>query len=76
MQPDPRTIGHSSPGYLQLGHVPSNETRQIPQSSSTSVEVAVSSGSTFQCHVANPCQSMMLTFMAEMVARKTKTEQR
>lgn len=59
VHPLPNTRGQSSPGYLQLGHVPSNGTRQIPQSSSPP-----SLWAALQCHVATPCQFRMCTFMA------------
>lgn len=65
VQPDPRTMGQSSPGCLQLGQVPSKATRQIPQSSSiTPPLVGRPSGLRFQCQVENPCHSVILTFMS------------
>ena len=46
--------GHSSPGYLQVGHVPSNWTRQIPQTSSSGRS---------QRQEATAFHSLMVTFM-------------
>lgn len=57
VQVSPNTKGHPSPGYLQLGQVPSKGTRQIPQSSSPDDREAA------QCHVATPCHSFISTFM-------------
>lgn len=49
----PQTGGHSSPGILQYGHVPSNGCRQIPQSSSL----------TFHFQIATACQWFTLTLI-------------
>lgn len=53
-------MGHSSPGYLQLGQVPSNAALQIPQRSSEYPCVAKS-----QCQKVTACQSRILTFMRD-----------
>lgn len=44
----------SSPGYLHVGHVPSNCTRHIPQTSSSGIS---------QRHEATAFHSLMVTFM-------------
>ena len=44
----------SSPGNLQVGQVPSNWTRQIPQTSSSGIS---------HRHVATACQDLILTFI-------------
>lgn len=47
--------GQSSPGYLHVGQVPSNCTRQIPHTSSSGMS---------HLHVATACHFFILTFMA------------
>jgi hypothetical protein len=44
----------SSPGNLQVGQVPSNCTRQMPQTSSSGI---------FHRHVATACHVLILTFI-------------
>ena len=48
----------SSPGYLQVGHVPSNCTRQIPQTSSSGIS---------HRQEATACHSSIVTFMVMLV---------
>ena len=49
---------HSSPGYLQVGHVPSNCTRQIPQTSSSGIS---------HRQEATACHSSIVTFIVTLV---------
>ena len=48
----------SSPGYLHVGHVPSNCTRQMPQTSSSGMS---------HRHEATACHSSIVTFMMLVV---------
>ncbi len=47
----------SSPGYLHVGQVPSNCTRQIPQTSSSGIS---------QRQVATACHSLIRTFIVSV----------
>jgi len=51
----------SSPGYLQVGQVPSNWTRQIPQTSSSGIS---------QRHVATAFHCFIVTFMMDSGTRR------
>ncbi len=48
--------GQSSPGYLHVGQVPSNCTRQMPHTSSSGMS---------HLHVATACHVLILTFMLQ-----------
>lgn len=51
----------SSPGYLQVGHVPSKWTWQIPQTSSSGIS---------HRHVATVFHRVILTFMRDVVVAR------
>lgn len=53
----PSPSAQSSPGNLQVGHVPSNWTRQMPHTSSSGI---------FQCQVATAFHSLMATFIVRV----------
>ena len=53
-------MGQSSPGNLHFGQVPSNWTRQIPQTSSSGMS---------QRHAATACHETILTFMSTSFCR-------
>ena len=57
MEPHVRKA-QSSPGYLHVGHVPSNWTRQIPQTSSSGIS---------HRQEATAFHSLMVTFMVAVV---------
>lgn len=66
MHPSPKMIGHSSPGYLQVGHAPSKETRQIPHNSSMYPLLLPLLGrddDKSQCQVQKPFHSSTVTFI-------------
>lgn len=57
----------SSPGNLQVGQVPSNWTRQMPQTSSSGMS---------QCQVATAFHSFKVTFIALVFAVEMRKEER
>ena len=66
-QGPPSHKAQSSPGYLQVGQVPSNCTRQIPQTSSSGMS---------QRHDATAFHSLIVTFILRSVSRIDRSSHR